>query len=512
MLRLRQNGRRLLSPKASASNTPLTFTTPTCKHVGHGPFSSKNSCDRRWFGNSTNLLASKPYLLADIGEGITECQIISWAVKPGDKVEQFDPICEVQSDKASVEITSRFEGTIEKLHHEVGDMAKVGSALLDIDVADDESSELTKSAPEKAASEKKVEEYMEEPKQSVIKPSEMIEPLAGGTSDATPQRQPIVVDDSLQMAPAVRRLLKINNIRAEDIAATGKNGRLLKDDVIKHIAAREEVPRAEHGQQVQPRASAFAEPEDFKAEFSPVQNGMFKSMTASLAIPHFLYTHTVDLSSLTKLREQFRKDPRLTSQLNDGRGSTVKLSSLPFIMKALSKAVERFPSLNAHLNAGASGSGQQPELILKGSHNFGMAVDTPNGLLVPVIRNVQNLSILSIAAEIARLGKRAKEGKLSREDMKDGSLVISNIGSIGGNVVMPVILAPMTAIIAVGKTETVPAFQTDEDGAERIVKKEQVTLSWSADHRVIDGATVAKCAQQVAMCLEKPEFLGEALR
>ncbi|KAH7141941.1 2-oxoacid dehydrogenases acyltransferase-domain-containing protein [Dactylonectria macrodidyma] len=465
----------------------------------------------RWFGKSPALLALKPYLLADIGEGITECQIISWAVKPGDKVDQFDPICEVQSDKASVEITSRFEGTIEKLHYQEGDVAKVGSALLDMDVSG-ESDDATETSESGAALENDARVQKGTGWDSQL---ENVTASPSSTASKTP-----VTNDRLgyfasngsqaPVAPAVRRILKENNLNVGDVQGTGKDGRVLKEDVLRHIEAHTNF--STKGPQPSDVAADSVVAQDRRVSLSPVQSQMFKSMTSSLAIPHFLYTHSVNLTPLTKLREKLRADPSLAPFQMSQDDATVKFTLLPFVLKALSLAVSNFPMMNSVLDVGKPDSGQRPELVIKRRHNFGIAVDTSNGLLVPVVHNVQSHSVLSLAAEISRLGKLAREGKLTTEDMKGGTLVVSNIGSIGGNVVAPIILSPMTAIMAVGKTEDIPVFETDQDGNERIVKKKQAVLSWSADHRVIDGATVAKCAQQVAMWLEKPEAMGVALK
>ncbi|KAM5344030.1 hypothetical protein ACJ41O_012567 [Fusarium nematophilum] len=312
------------------------------------------------------------------------------------------------------------------------------------------------------------------------------------------------------VAPAVRRILKENNLSVDDIQGTGKDGRVLKEDVLRrlenHSNASFQRPQSTDV------ATDSLRLEDRRVVLSPVQSQMFKSMTSSLAIPHFLYTHSVNLTSLNRLRQQLQAESSLASHLSGQEDPIIKLTLLPFILKALSLAIGKFPMINSVLDAGKPDSEQRPELVIKGSHNFGIAVDTPSGLLVPVIHGVQNRSILSLAAEIARLAKLAREGKLTTDDMKDATLVVSNIGSIGGNAVAPVILSPMTTIVAVGKTEDVPAFETDRKGNDRIVKKKQVVLSWSADHRVLDGATVAKCAQQVAMWLEKPDAMCVALR
>ncbi|KAH7159408.1 2-oxoacid dehydrogenases acyltransferase-domain-containing protein [Dactylonectria estremocensis] len=384
----------------------------------------------RSFRSSRCHLAIKPYLLADIGEGITECQIISWEVKEGDEVEEFDPICEVQSDKASVEITSRFSGTIHKLHYNAGDVAKVGSALLDIDVQRDEG----------------------EPEQA-----------AGAASPEIPQ-------------PMSTPGLAKNTTQHHDT----------------HVGSSSSATTGMAGGQDKPAEKTQS---DYKVPLSPIQKRMFESMTKSLSVPHFLYTHAVDLTSVMALRKTALSDGSLSSHLQNEAGSVTKITPLSFVIKALSQALLSNPILNSVLDTESDPT--EPQLIIKPSHNIGVAMDTPRGLVVPVIRDVQNHSVASLAKEISRMGNVARAGKLRPDDMKGGTIVVSNIGSIGGHVVAPVILTPMTAIVAVGKVEQVPVFETGEDGNDGIVKRDRAVLSWSADHRVLDGATVARCAQQV---------------
>ncbi|KAH8885885.1 hypothetical protein GQ53DRAFT_876784 [Thozetella sp. PMI_491] len=446
---------------------------------------------QRSFGTSLSHWAVKPYLLADIGEGITECQIISWSVKPGDEVQQFDPICEVQSDKASVEITSRYDGKITALHHDAGDMAQVGSVSVDQEITHDvslvettsKSSQLSNRTPD-------------------------ISRIGSGrveTEDDTALASP---KNSGLVSPAVRHLLKENNIDLANIEGTGKDGRVLKEDAIRYIQA-QALP-TDPGISIPDSGLEGQDGQDHRTALSPIQDQMFQTMTRSLTIPHFLYTHSVDFTSVEGLRARLASDRSITSFLQHGSDATPKLTPLPFMMKALSQALSAFPTLNSVLDT--EGDSGKPQLILKSAHNIGLAVDTPRGLLVPVIRNVQNHSVLSLAAEISRVCALAKAGKLAPQDMKGYTIVVSNIGSIGGHVVAPVILSPTTVIVAVGKIEPVPVFQQDESGNERIVKRHRGVLSWSADHRVHDGATVARCAQHVGSWLENIGELAVALK
>ncbi|KAJ5810317.1 uncharacterized protein N7503_002535 [Penicillium pulvis] len=433
---------------------------------------------------------------------------MSWAVKPGDRVEQFDLICEVQSDKAAVEITSRFEGIIEKIHYEVGDLAKVGSALLDIDVSSDshDGAHLSDTSLGEG-NDKKTQELTSGSQLPVEQESLSESSMPTRILDETDQQaSPNSTSNPTPITPALRRLLKEKNIDIKHVKGTGKEGTILKEDIMRYIKS--DANESFHKQQakIQPSTVNGADYNDRRVTMTPIQMSMFKTMTRSLAIPHFLYTHKVDLTAIMDLCERFKSNPSLA--LRHHNGNALKLTPLPFIMKAVSDAITEVPILNAILDASASGDGQNPELIMRGQHNFGMAVDSPKGLLVPVVRDVKRHSLLSLAAEISRLGQLARDGKLSPNDMIDGTIVVSNIGSIGGQVVAPVILPPMVAIMAIGKVESEPVFEKDSDGIEKLVKKKRAILSWSADHRVIDGATVARCAQQVQRQLEMPESLG----
>ncbi|RSL52407.1 hypothetical protein CEP53_008103 [Fusarium sp. AF-6] len=431
----------------------------------------------RFFHASITYNGVKPYLLADIGEGITECQIIKWFVKPGDKVQQFDPICEVQSDKASVEITSRYDGTIKKINYEVDDMAAVGSPLMDIEV--DEHDDAT--ADDTTASSSLKEEVTSTEQPNVV--TEQTAPFSTPEAATQHQSQP----SSTSSTPKN--------------CGTGKGGRVLKEDVQRHLAAKSTSHDSTGVQQTHSTT-----PEDVIVPLTPVQNQMYQSMTQSLSIPHFLYTQTVNMTDLTSLRKKFLGNPKASAQLTTSGAK--KLSPLPFIIKALSQAVTKYPTLNSSL---IHETGAKPQLALKGSHNIGIAMDTPKGLVVPVIKNVQGHSIISLAAEIERLSGLARDGRLSPDSMKGATMLVSNIGSIGGQVVAPIIMSPMVMILAVGRSQKVPAFEVAEDGTKQLVEKEQAVFSWSADHRVLDGATVARCAEEMAFWLENVNMMGLSL-
>ncbi|KAH4000953.1 hypothetical protein HBI81_150590 [Parastagonospora nodorum] len=471
----------------------------------HTPVSRRaNICiqgQRRAFHGSQRLLVVKPYLLADIGEGITECQVIQWFVKPGARVEQFDPICEVQSDKASVEITSRFDGVIKKLYYEPDDMAKVGKPLVDIDIQSEISAAdeallngaSEKEAKQDAAQQTSPQEQALEVERNDTKASIGDTPLPEQTSplppnptkdDSKPER--ILGKHASLATPAVRHMVKEHKLKIEDIEGTGKEGRVLKEDVQRHAEAAKQTVGATLS-----AATPVPQPlmEDRVQPLTPNQSGMFKQMTKSLSIPHFLYTDSVDFSNLTSMRKKY----------NAGREKTDRITPLPVIIKAISLTFQQFPLLNSHLDT--TSNPNKPQIVLKGSHNIGVAVDSPSGLLVPVIKNVQNHSIASLAQEITRLANLARNGKLSSADLTGANFTVSNIGSIGGTAVAPVIVGPQVGIVGIGKARLVPAF--DENG--ELVKKEECVFSWSADHRVVDGAYVARAAEEVRKCVEGVE-------
>ena len=292
--------------------------------------------------------------------------------------------------------------------------------------------------------------------------------------------------------PAVRSLLKELRVDIASVIGTGRDGRVLKEDVRNYVTARESstttIPLA---------SSAGFPPIDSPKQveqiisLSPIQSQMFKTMTRSLQIPHFLYTDEINLTSLSAIRNRLNAHPAFVA----------KLSALSFVIKAVSLALLDYPLLNARIETGDDS--KSPKIILRAQHNIGVAMDTPQGLLVPNIKNVGSLSIISIGTELLRLQSLARANKLSATDLTGGTITVSNIGSIGGTYVSPIIVSNEVAILGVGKARTVPSF----DEESKVVKKEVVNFSWSADHRVVDGATMARMAEKVRGFVEEPDWM-----
>ncbi|KAL1023194.1 hypothetical protein UPYG_G00037520 [Umbra pygmaea] len=423
-----------------------------------------------------------PFKLSDIGEGIREVTVKEWYVKEGDKVSQFDSICEVQSDKASVTITSRFDGVVKKLYYAVDDTALVGTPLVDIE---------TECGPEVAHEE------------------DVVETPAMSHDEHTHQE---IKGHKTQATPAVRRLAMENNIKLSEVVGTGKDGRLLKEDILNFIARQTgAILPLTPFHEIQPPPPAGSAPSSatkpktkppsgvplpvisrpvFKGKDStePLKGfhkAMVKTMTEALRIPHFGYKDEVDLTRLVQLRNELK-------DLSESRG--VKLSYMPFFIKAASLGLLHFPILNASVDEAVQ------NITYKASHNIGLAMDTSQGLLVPNVKNVQMLSVFEIAVELNRLQSLGSTGQLGTADLTGGTFTLSNIGSIGGTYAKPVILPPEVAIGALGKIQVLPRFNSRDE----VVKAHIVNVSWSADHRIIDGATMARFSNLWKGFLENP--------
>eukprot|EP00898_Chlorokybus_atmophyticus_P001578 jgi/Chlat1/2420/Chrsp17S02668 len=434
-----------------------------------------------------------PFKLAQTGEGIAECELIRWFVKPGDKVREFDKVCEVQSDKASIEITSRYAGTIRALHHNTGDIVKVGATLVDIEppVTLEATQDPLRASP--AASSPTPRDH-----------------YANEASDMQPP-PPLTRQQSASLAtPAVRSMCKELNVNLEDVVGTGRDGRIMKEDVLRYRNGLQQAAaeRTAHDTTSTARSTLNAHPppvstlpptppprlsapvmtSDTEVPLRGYARIMAKTMAASTVIPHFTFCDEVHVDNLIALREALKADPTFSKS---------KLTFLPIMIKALSIALRAFPGVNATVDEECT------KVTHRGSHNIGVAMDTPHGLVVPNIKDCQSKSLPEIAAEMARLQALAASNSLPPHDVSGGTITISNIGTLGGTYATPIINRPEVAIIAFGKIRRVPRF--DEDG--EVVPASIMQVSMSADHRVVDGATIARLANEWKGYLESPEKL-----
>ena len=451
-------------------------------------------------------MAQIPFKLADIGEGIAEVEVMQWFVQEGDTVEQFQNVCEVQSDKATVEITSRYDGVVTKIHYDVGAMAQVGSTLIDVEVDDAVAEEALSPTDKKKVP--KEEDQVESKKEDIqIKVAAPVDPApaqpsssgssSGFSSNNNNNNHPRH-DEKVLTTPSVRRLAKEHQIDLEDVVGTGKDGRLLKSDLLDLIKSQAqtvtETTRAQTRQdskndndsnsKARPQRPSYLD-EDTVVPIQGLQRIMVKTMNASMTIPHFGYADEVDMDALHGLREQLKP----LAQERE-----VPLSYLPFIIKASSLALRQYPMLNASVSECVG------HMTMWRQHNIAVAMDTPRGLLVPSIKNVESKSIFDIASDLQVLQRLAQSGKLGEAELSGGTFSISNIGSLGGTYMRPIILPPQVVIGALGTIQRLPRF----DSLDNVVPTRVMNVSWSGDHRVIDGATMARFSNLWKSYLEEP--------
>jgi len=470
--------------------------------------------NRRLFHGTSSLLDRiVPFKLADIGEGIAEVEVLQWFVKPGDTVRQFDKICEVQSDKATVDISSRYDGVIKSVEWQVGDMAQVGSTLVEISVEGDEP---VAEKPQQPKQEEKQEEQ-EEQLVEIVRPSKILEGEGSFTIDPVirpPSEEYGQTDirasfetERVLATPAVRRLASDHSLDLSLVPASGKGGRVLKGDVLQYIAT---VPIEERRRQAQAAQEVVAETEKVEEEkeqgeksttgqeklqadvvlpVKGIQRIMVKAMEASLEIPHFNFMEEYEMTKLAEFRSQLKP-------VAQERG--IKLSYMPILIKAASLSLIQFPQLNSHFNA------KESTVIQKASHNIGVAMDTPRGLLVPVIKDCQEKSIFDIANDLVTYQRLGADNKLGEKELGGLTFTLSNIGAIGGTYASPIIPSPTVAIGAMGKIQSLPRFIDESDLEKGFYNAKVINISWAADHRILDGATVARFSNQLKEYIENP--------
>ena len=416
-------------------------------------------------GAATTGGAVIDFILPDIGEGIVECELVEWLVSEGDIVAEDQPVADVMTDKALVQIPAKDAGTVVKLYYAKGEIAKVHEPLYAIQ---------TEGAASGAAPAAKVETS------SSANVTETANTAAASNNDA-PVRQ-----GKALASPAVRRLAREANIDIAKVPGSGKKGRVMKEDVKAYLEGGATQPKAAD------TTAAAAAPSSGGTRVEPIRGvkaAMAKQMTDSVfTIPHFSVSEEIEMDALIALRQQLK--PQFEKQ-------DVKLTFMPIFIKALSMALKQFPIINAQVNDACT------EITYFDDHNIGMAVDSKIGLLVPNIKQVQNKSLFEVAQDVNRIVDQARAGRLSQEDLKGGTISISNIGVLGGTTATPVINKPEAAIVALGKMQRLPRF--DENDNVKAVNI--MTVSWSGDHRIIDGATMVRFNNLWKSYLENPYLL-----
>ena len=417
------------------------------------------------------------FKLPDIGEGISEAEIVGWHVKVGDRVEEDQPIADMMTDKATVEMESPVTGTVVRLAGEPGDQVPIGSMLVEIEV-EGEVAAAPPPSEETIEAETPGEAMVEEAAAPSAQPAPTPEPDSAPTS--APAQQPVaaaVKDQPILASPAVRARAKELGIDLGQVKPSGDHIRHADLDAYLLYGA---------GQGYAP-AGRSARRADEEVKVIGMRRRIAENMAASKRhIPHFTYVEEIDVTALEELREQ----------LNAGRGERPKLTMLPLLIVAICKAIPDFPMLNARYDDEAG------VVTRHGSVHLGMATQTDAGLMVPVIRDAQDRNVWQLASEIRRLAEAARSGKAKSEELSGSTLTLTSLGPLGGVATTPVINRPEVAIIGPNRVVERPVFRGKE-----VVAAKLMNLSISCDHRVVDGWDAASFVQAVRKLLEAPAFL-----
>lgn len=420
------------------------------------------------------------FKLPALGEGIFEGEIVKWFVKSGDEVQEDDILLEVQSDKSVVEIPSPVTGKINTIVAEEGTVANLGEVIVTIDSDD-------------AHAQNDASESKEEPKEEA-----QAETTEAPKAEAQAPAQDVEVDENRRVIamPSVRKLARDKGVNIKAVQGTGKNGRVLKDDVLAYAeggqttASTPEAPAQEAPAQAAPQPVAAPEGDfpETREKIPAMRRAIAKAMVNSKhTAPHVTLMDEVEVQALWDHRKKFK-------EVAAEQGT--KLTFLPYVVKALVSALKAYPALNTSLDDATE------EIVHKHYYNIGIAADTERGLLVPVVKNADRKSIFAISDEINELAVKARDGKLSPSEMKGASCTISNIGSAGGQWFTPVINHPEVAILGIGRIAQKPIVKDGE-----IVAAPVLALSLSFDHRQIDGATGQSAMNHIKRLLNNPELL-----
>jgi 2-oxoisovalerate dehydrogenase E2 component (dihydrolipoyl transacylase) len=464
-----------------------------------------------------------PFLLADIGEGIAEVEILEWYVKPGDVIAQFDLICQVQSDKATVDITSRYDGMVDSLHANgaVGSLLRVGQPLLHLKSSSAETVqpvETTATPNVTNAADCSVPSPLPHSvdADSDSDSDDEDENAMDSTATAAAPTMPSL-SHNIQASPAVRKLCREHAIDLATVSpGSGPGGRILKADILAHVEALGRASKiiTEPVVVTTDSVAASGPPPINNDQIIPLRGyrrQMFKSMTAALQTPHMCLSDELVMNELLQARQV----------LNASLASTnAKVSVLALLCKAISCTLLDFPILNAHVTTIPSSDGSndaEVAILQRAHHNLGIAMDTSKGLVVPVLRHCQQKSVVEIARELDRLKAIASSSTavFRPEDLTDVTLTISNIGSMGAGLsVHPVLAPPTLAMIALGRIQTVPRFSSNVTATTAasspppsVYAASVMTVTYAADHRYIEGATLARFHVRLAEYVQQPLLL-----
>ncbi|MFD1035291.1 dihydrolipoamide acetyltransferase family protein [Sphingomonas hankookensis] len=442
-------------------------------------------------------MARFSFRLPDIGEGISEAEIVAWHVAVGDRVEEDGRLADMMTDKATVEMESPVAGTVVELAGEPGDQVAIGATLV---VIETEGEVVQPAEPERVEAENPgVEETQNPPRDGEgdhaqhggggvpQTPAPAVSPQPA-LQEATPLHRPAdgppprTGEDKVLASPAVRARAADLGI---DLSAVHHDGPHIRhadlDAYLRYGSA--QGYRAPHTSHARP---------DETVKVIGMRRRIAENMAAAKRhIPHFTYVEEIDVTALEAMR----------ADLNAARGNRPKLTMLPLMIVAICRTLSNFPMLNARYDDEAG------VVTRFGSVHLGMAAQTDAGLMVPVIRNAQDMNPWQLASEISRLAEAARTGKAKSEELSGGTITVTSLGPLGGIATTPVINRPEVAIIGPNRIVERPVFRAKPGGGEEIVKAKLMNLSISCDHRVVDGHDAASYVQALKQLIETPVLL-----
>lgn len=435
------------------------------------------------------------FRLPELGEGVQEGELVKWKVKPGDAVTYDQPLCEVMTDKATMEIPSAFQGKVAELHVKEGAAVKVGELMLSFEGA----AGAAKSAPAHAASHgapahggghapaPSAHAAAAAPKAPISSPSRPSAPAASALApmDAGPATRALA-------APSTRRLAREMGIDLGRVPGTGPNGRVMRNDVERAKSGGTGATLAGTPQLARSATRVYPSGGEERVAFKGLRKKISEKMRQSKDhAAHFTYVEEANMTDLVKLR-------LAAKEMGTARG--VKVTFLPFVMKAMVEALREYPILNSSLDE------EKQEIVYKHYYNIGVSIQTEDGLTAPNVKDVANKTVFELAKDIQDLAERARAKRLTREDFEGGTITITNAGTIGGLFATPVIQYPEVAILGLNKIFRKPVAVV-EGGTEKIAIRDWTYFSISLDHRVVDGAIGAEFMKKFIHYIENPTLL-----
>lgn len=417
------------------------------------------------------------FKFADIGEGLHEGQILKWLYKVGDTVQEGETLVIVETDKVNAEIPSPVTGVIKKLGAEVGETIHVGETLVLIDDGSGDSADVV----EEESSNEDIEEGAGVVGEIEVSDEVIASPAEASTSSAAGERT--------LATPIARRMASEAGLDINKIKGTGENGRVLREDVLSAIAGKD-APKAAAQAPTPQAPQQVSLPTDgvTRVPITKLRKAIVNSMVTSKAmIPHTVLMEEINVTTLAEFRKAHK---------DFAASQGVKLTFMPFIVKAVALAIKEYPIFNSSFDH------EKEEIVYHGNMNIGIAVDTPDGLIVPNIKNADKLSLLDLAREIEQLGKQANDRTLSLAQIQGGTFTVTNYGAFDSSFGTPIIKYPESAIIGIGRINKKPVVVNGE-----LAVGDVLPISLAVDHRIIDGGDAGRFIMKFKEYITNPMLL-----